>query len=240
MSTQQKLQAILDATRIAPDVFSLRPDYRALLMIVHGLKAEPSNDVSESMLKSAEQFANESLAKGLVTELPHIAAWREAYKAFGAKPTKFRNSLEALTRRTEKGLPRVNRLTDVYNAISVKYQIPIGGEDLDKYSGPPHLKRSDGTEKFEVTADGKTTVEHPDAGEVVWCDDEGVTCRRWNWRQGPRTALTDDTTSTLFIMDVLEPISDEQLNAAADELAEALTRDSPDAVVVRKLLSGKT
>ena len=47
------------------------------------------------------------------------AAWREAYRAFGAKPQRTRNSLEALLRRAEGGLPRVNRLTDAYNAISV-------------------------------------------------------------------------------------------------------------------------
>jgi hypothetical protein len=55
----------------------------------------------------------ELLSKYPVTEFPHIAAWREVYKAFGAKPQKTRNSLEALTRRAEGGLPRVNRLTDI-------------------------------------------------------------------------------------------------------------------------------
>jgi DNA/RNA-binding domain of Phe-tRNA-synthetase-like protein len=61
---------------------------------------------------------------------PHVAAWREAYQAFGAKPNRTRNSLEALLRRAATDLPRVNRLTDIYNAISVLHQIPIGGEDL--------------------------------------------------------------------------------------------------------------
>jgi DNA/RNA-binding domain of Phe-tRNA-synthetase-like protein len=66
-------------------------------------------------------------------------------------------------------------------------------------------------------------VEHPEPGEVVWRDDEAVTCRRWNWRQGRRTQLTDDTTSTLFIFDALAPMSDDALRAAADDLAERLT-----------------
>ena len=68
---------------------------------------------------------------------PHVAAWREAYRAFGAKPQRTRNSLEALLRRVPSGLPRVNRLTDVYNAVSVLHAVPVGGEDLDRYVGPP-------------------------------------------------------------------------------------------------------
>lgn len=58
-------------------------------------------------------------------------------------------------RRAEGGLPRVNRLTDIYNAISVKYQIPFGGEDLDKYSGLPLLIRATGQEAFETSAAGE-------------------------------------------------------------------------------------
>jgi DNA/RNA-binding domain of Phe-tRNA-synthetase-like protein len=65
-----------------------------------------------------------------------VAAWREAHRAFGAKPKRTRNSLEALLRRAESGLPRVDRLTDYYNAVSVLHQIPLGGEDLTRYAGP--------------------------------------------------------------------------------------------------------
>jgi DNA/RNA-binding domain of Phe-tRNA-synthetase-like protein len=114
-----------------------------------------------------------------------------------------RNSLEALLRRSEAGLPRVNRLTDIYNAVSVLHQVPLGGEDLTRYRGAPWLIRATGEERFDTMAGGEAVIEHPEPGEVVWRDDEGVTCRRWNWRQGRRTQLTDDTTTALFILDVL-------------------------------------
>jgi DNA/RNA-binding domain of Phe-tRNA-synthetase-like protein len=71
---------------------------------------------------------------------------------------------------------------------------------------------------------------------VIWCDDVGVTCRVWNWRQGPRTALTDDTTNVLIIMDALQPFSDNQLNAAAEELSQVLSGLSPEVKVFRRLL----
>ena len=169
-------------------------------------------------------------------EQPHVAAWREAYRAFGAKPQRTRNSLEALLRRAPSGLPRVNRLTDVYNAVSVLHAVPVGGEDLDRYVGPPVLRRASGDEPFDTVADGAPVVEHPDPGEVVWCDDAGVTCRRWNWRQARRTALTEQTTSALFILDALAPLDDAALTAAADDLARHLERLGPDVRVVRRLL----
>ena len=80
-------------------------------------------------------------------------------------------------------------------------------------------------------------TEHPDPGEVVWCDDAGVTCRRWNWRQARRTQLHDGTTSALFILDALDPLTDQALNAAADELIEQVTRLGPDVRVARRLLA---
>ena len=229
-------QQYLNNARIAPEIFQLRPDYRALLLVITNIPPAPSDAQSEALLQEAEAAAKATLAKTPITDIPHVKAWREAYTAFGAKPKKTQNSLEALTRRVDKGLPRVNRLTDIYNAISVKHQIPLGGEDLDKYSGAPFLIRAKGDEKFEMNSRGEVVNEPPSPGEVVWCDDVGVTCRNWNWRQGPRTALTDETSNVLIIMDALEPFSDASLEAAADELSSVLSGLSPEVKVLRRLL----
>ncbi|EME41588.1 hypothetical protein DOTSEDRAFT_73870 [Dothistroma septosporum NZE10] len=236
MTPIQHLQAYLDQAGVAPEVFELRPDYRALLIAVDGIPPGASNDLSASMLVEAEEAARTKMTSQPVTEISHVAAWREAYKAFGAKPAKSRNSLEALTRRVTPtaGLPRVNRLTDIHNAICVKHQIPLGGEDLGKYTGPPKLIRATGREEFEVMAGGQTAVEHPDVGEVVWCDDKGVTCWRWNWRQGLRTALDDDTTHVLFICDALDPFTDEELQTVADEPIAALEKLTPELLVAHR------
>ena len=74
-------------------------------------------------------------------------------------------------RRAVSGLPRVNRLTDLYNAVSVLHQIPLGGEDLTRYSGAPRLVRATGREPFDTIAGGAELIEHPEHGEVAWCDD---------------------------------------------------------------------
>jgi DNA/RNA-binding domain of Phe-tRNA-synthetase-like protein len=221
-------------------VLALRPDYRVLLLAVEGIVPGPSSQDSDALLQAAEARALEALHEQPVEEVPHVAAWREAYRAFGAKPQRTRNSLEALLRRAASGLPRVNRLTDVYNAISVLHQVPLGGEDLARYRGAPRLVRATGEEPFDTVADGAAVIEHPDPGEVVWCDDAGVTCRRWNWRQAHRTQLTDETTTALFILDALDPFTDPQLGAAADDLVTHLARLGPEVRAVRRLIGAGT
>lgn len=235
MSTDD-LDAFLARATVDEDVYALRPDYRALLLAVTGLEPGPSDAGSEALLVEAERSARQLLSTRPVEEVPHVAAWRDAYRAFGAKPQRTRHSLEALLRRAPDGLPRVNRLTDVYNALSVLHLVPVGGEDLDAYAGPPRLIRATGTEPFDTVASGETVVEHPEVGEVAWCDDAGVTCRRWNWRQARRTALRDDTTAALFILDALEPMTDAELEAAGDDLVARLSRLGLDVRVERRVL----
>nr|WP_232109902.1 phenylalanine--tRNA ligase beta subunit-related protein [Streptomyces buecherae] len=228
--------AWLASASIDPAVAALRPDYHALLITAEGLRPGPSDAFSEEMLARAEVTARERIGDGPLEEHPHIAAWREAFRSFGAKPQRTRPSAEALLRRAADGLPRVDRLTDIYNAVSVGHFLPLGGEDLDHYAGPARLVRADGTEVFDTTAGGEPATEHPAAGEVVWRDDLGVTCRRWNWRQCTRTRLTHDTTRALFILDALGAMDDQALSAAGDALTDALTTSSPEVKINTRLL----
>jgi len=237
MSDAGMLEDFLGGAYVDAAVFTLRPDYRVLLLAVDGIVPGPGDQASDALLQAAEAAARQALRGGPAEQLPHVAAWREAYRAFGAKPQRTRNSLEALLRRAASGLPRVNRLTDVYNAVSVLHQIPVGGEDLTRYAGPPRLIRAAGDELFDTVADGIAVTEHPEAGEVVWCDDAGVTCRRWNWRQARRTQLREDTTAALFILDALDPVTGEALHGVADDLAARLARLGPGVRCARQLIA---
>ncbi|HJX43341.1 MAG TPA: phenylalanine--tRNA ligase beta subunit-related protein [Geodermatophilus sp.] len=231
-------QEWLAAATVDDAVFALRPDYRAVLVTADGLRGGAGDGTSERFLAAAEATARDLLDGRRPEELPHPAAWREAYRAFGAKPQRTRPSVEALLRRLEPdGLPRIDRITDVYNAVSIGHLLPLGGEDRAAYAGPPRLVRADGTEPFDTTAGGEPVVEHPEPGEVVWRDDAGVTCRRWNWRQGVRTRITTGTTSALFVLDVLDPMTDDAARAAADALTEGLLALGPDVAVHRRLLA---
>jgi DNA/RNA-binding domain of Phe-tRNA-synthetase-like protein len=231
------LEKFLAGASVEAAVFALRPDYRVLLLTADGIVPGPGDQDSDALLAAAEAAAREALGGGPAEQLPHVAAWREAYRAFGAKPQRTRNSLEALLRRAPSGLPRVNRLTDLYNAVSMLHQIPVGGEDLTRYAGPPRLVRATGGEPFDTVADGLAVTGHPDPGEVAWCDDVGVTCRRWNWRQARRTQLREDTTAALFILDALDPVTGQALHAAADDLLARLARLGPDVRSARRLIA---
>ncbi|WP_433475450.1 B3/B4 domain-containing protein [Spirillospora sp. CA-142024] len=218
--------------RVAVDeaVRELRPDFAVLVMIAEGLGNGPSDQASEGWLTEAAQKADASD--------PHVEAWREAYRAFGAKPQRTRPSVDALLRRVE-ALPAINRVVDAYNAVSVEYALPIGGEDLDAYQGTARLVRATGDEPFDVIAGGEPAVEHPNPGEVVWRDDQGVTCRRWNWRQCVRTRLTETTKNGLFLLERLEPYPIDRLTEAGDRLAERLRTISPDVRIETRLIGGR-
>ncbi|MBY8864751.1 B3/B4 domain-containing protein [Streptomyces sennicomposti] len=216
---------------VSDEVRALAPGFTHVVVEAYELTNGPTTEASSALLDDAARRLAARLDGRAPHEDPHMAAWREVYTAFGSKPSRTRNSAEALAKRalSGAGLPRVNVLVDVYNAISVAHLIPVGGEDLDLIQGGMRLVRATGDEDFVTVAGGEETVEHPDAGEVVWCDEAGVTCRRWNWRQGPRTRLTEGTVSGLFLLESLAPMPVAEAEAAAAELAELLEKFSPGA-----------
>ncbi|MFJ2241584.1 B3/4 domain-containing protein [Streptomyces sp. NPDC087859] len=216
---------------VSDEVHALAPGFTHVAVEAHGLVNGPSTDASSALLDEAARRLAVRLDGRPPHEDPHMAAWREAYTAFGSKPSRTRNSAEALAKRAlaDGGLPRINLLVDLYNAISVAHLIPVGGEDIDRIEGGMRLVRATGDEDFVTVAGGEEAVEHPDAGEVVWRDERGVTCRRWNWRQGPRTRLTEATVSGIFLLESLSPMPVPDVEAAAAELAELLEKFSPGA-----------
>lgn len=218
---------------VSDEVRALAPGFTHVAVEAHGLVNGPSTEESSALLDDAARRLAVRLEGRAPHEDPHIAAWREVYTAFGSKPSRTRNSAEALAKRalTEAGLPRINLLVDVYNAISVAHLVPVGGEDIDRIEGGMRLVRATGEEDFVTMAGGEEVVEHPDAGEVVWRDDAGVTCRRWNWRQGPRTRLTEQTVSGIFLLETLSPMPPAAAELAATELAELLEKFSPGAEI---------
>ncbi|WP_426129281.1 B3/B4 domain-containing protein [Pararhizobium sp. PWRC1-1] len=159
----------------------------------------------------------------------HLASWADTYIRFGAKPNRTPCSAQALRRRVVKdgGLPSINPVVDLYNAISLKYAIPVGGENYDAYVGRPFLTIADGTETFETMTNGVAANDPPVPGEVIWRDDVGVTCRRWNWRQGTRTRLEAASGRMWFILEALETMPGDALTEASGEMAVVLERLMP-------------
>ena len=233
----ESARAFLAAVSVAPEVLELRPDYRVLVMTAEGLEPGPPDQASEDLLAAAEARARTALDGRAPEDVPEVADWRDAYRAFGAKPQRTRPSVEALLRRLDGGLPRIDRITDAYNAVSVAHLVPVGGEDLDRYQGAARLTRATGDEEFGTVAHGEPAVEHPRAGEVIWRDDAGVTCRCWNWRQCFRTRITPATVNAVFIIDGLAALGSDGLAAAGDDLASSLIGLSPKAAIASRLIT---
>lgn len=202
---------------IAPEIFVLRPDFMALSILVTDLSNSSSTDFSRARLSGAAA----SLADA-PWSAAHLEAWREAYRAFGAKPQRTPCSAEALRKRCERdgGLPESNTIVDLYNALSLRFAVPVGGEDAASYQGTPRLVRASGDEVFDTVAEGQPKLETVDRGEVVWRDALGVTCRRWNWRQGTRTRITEQSKSIWFVLERLEPMPVEALLEAGRQLQD--------------------
>ncbi len=214
----------IDATSVDPEIFDRWPGYCVVLLAADVVDVTGLASTAERLIDEAVTHAR---TLGSTMPGPHVALWHQAYRDFGVKPRVGRVSVDALTRRavSEAGLPHINTLVDIYNAISVLHQVPIGGEDLDRYHGTARLHLAKGHEPFLTNADGAPVTDHPDVGEPVWVDHEGVTCRRWNWRQTTRTAIRSDTTRVGFIIDSLDVPDHTGSRQAAQHLAEILGID---------------
>ncbi len=205
---------------ISPDVARLAPGFRALSVSVTAAPLVNASLGEEALRKACEEVLN---GQPLWAEA-HLNAWSDKFRAFGAKPKRTPCSAEALRKRVLRDglLTALDPVVDLYNAVSLRYAVPVGGENLEAYHGMPRLIVSDGSEPFDTLKDGRPFVEQPDAGEVVWCDDLGVTCRRWNWRQGVRTRLNSSDKHMWFILESLPQMPIEALHEDGKMLTEGL------------------
>ncbi len=238
MSLSPAYQTALEQIAVDPEIFRRWPDYRVLAIVAENLfpPTEVSADGDEHPLAEVEATIRARGAVDWPSE-PHLAAWMRAYSEFGAKPKRTSPSALALVKRVEAGLPRIDPLTDLYNAVSVAHLLPIGGEDLDAYQGSPRLTIATGDEPFDTVDTGEPVTDHPAAGEVIWRDDAGVTCRRWNWRQCVRTRITADSRNVVFLLEALSPFEDADLIAAGDELMTGLRAMSPQVALGERLIA---
>ena len=229
---------MFETPMISAAIGRIAPDFRALSVHVDA-SAAGRGKPDVNLLTDACAFA---LAGGPSWAEAHLASWADVYARFGAKPNRTPCSAHALRKRVLKdgGIPAINPLVDLYNAVSVKYAIPVGGENYDAYVGAPRLTIADGNEVFDTMANGEATIESPLPGEVIWRDDFGVTCRRWNWRQGTRTRLERPEGRMWFVLESLGTMPEEALEQAGEELVNGLSRLMPGCEIVKRQIAFST
>ncbi|EHK2345511.1 B3/B4 domain-containing protein [Clostridium perfringens] len=173
----------------------------------------------QDMLSQGEKEALTHLPNEEFSSNEVIKVWRDAFKRFKTKKGA-RSSIEALLKRvsTGKGLGTINPLVDIYNSISLKYAMPCGGEDMDKFIGDIRLTKATGDESFITLGSDKS--EPPYEGEIVYKDDEGAICRCWNWRESVRTMLTEDTKNAFLCIELVDEKREKDFENALKELSQ--------------------
>lgn len=198
------------------------PDYRLAVLICKNIDNHLEDEnICRKLLDDAQKQSLKFIENENFSTNEVIQIWRDAYSKFKTKKGA-RSSIEALLKRVSKGndIGTINPLVDIYNSISLKYGLPCGGEDIDKFAGNIRLTKADGNENF-ITY-GNDVSEPPYEGEIIYKDDEGAICRCFNYRECVRTCLSDDTTKAFMIIETVDPKSKERLTQAIEELSELI------------------
>ena len=180
------------------DIIERFPDFRVALIVAEDLRISATRSAALAAEIAAIEAACRKRWSGTeLSAIPGVAAWRAAYKGFGIKRTSYRSSVERLIKRVLAGgaLPEVNALVDLYNAASLDSELCLGCDDLDATQGDLAFRFSRPGDTFiDMGAEaGEDPNDPPKVGEVVYADARHVLCRRWNWRQDARTAVSAST-----------------------------------------------
>lgn len=108
-------------------------------------KSLSNGPVSSTLRSRIEALADElrtSIGSRRLSQLEGVARSRKLYKLVGIDPTKDRPSSERLLRRVvqQRPLPKVSKLVDAMNLVSLQVQCPLGVYDWDRIV-PPVLVR---------------------------------------------------------------------------------------------------
>lgn len=205
---------------IEDDFWELFPNAKIGIITCNGIDNTIKDENQyKDMISQGEKEALNHLPNEEFSSNEVIKVWRDAFKKFKTKKGA-RSSIEALLKRvsTGKGLGTINPLVDIYNSISLKYAMPCGGEDMDKFIGDIRLTKATGDESFITLGSDKS--EPPYEGEIVYKDDEGAICRCWNWRESVRTMLTEDTKNAFLCIELVNENREKEFENALKELSQ--------------------
>ncbi len=221
----------------APEICERFPTIRGGAALVRGADNGPSPAPLVAVYRAEQQAMRSRIGATPLSEIASLAAWRQAFRAFGVDPTKYRSAAEALLRRlTKKGdIPSINLLVDIGNFISVRHAVPVAVFDLAGFAGSLTVRTARGDESF--TDLGAVEPVHPDPGEVVFADEDAVVAaRRWCWRQSEQSAARHGTTDVLVTVESHHD-NGETVTAALDDLGRLAAVYVPGAELSTSVLS---
>lgn len=195
------------------------------VVAVYGVDNSTENANIQKRLEENIKLCQTSLEGVKVKEIESVLCYREAFRKININPNKYMCSIEALLTRISKGrgLPNINTIVDLGNAISLKYQIPIGAHDIDTMNRGISLRFSE--EKDYFIPFGNTEKEAVDNGEVVYASGNSVRTRRWTWRQSEEGKITNQSKNIFFPLDGFSDVNKETILLAQQELADILKQE---------------
>ena len=202
------------------------PDFRVAVILATDLSVSAERPAAlDAELLAREEVCRATHAGLELSAIQGVAAWRAAYKGFGIKKTSYRSSVERLIKRVMAGerLPAINAFVDVYNAVSLSHGFCVGADDLDRIAPPVAFRYArEGDTFLDMGAEaGEDPNDPPKPGEVVLADSRHVLCRRWNWRQDMRSAISTSTSRALI---TIQSNGWGDLDAAVADLSTLLIR----------------
>jgi DNA/RNA-binding domain of Phe-tRNA-synthetase-like protein len=176
----------------------------------------------ESLLDDAIQQAEQRFSGKRVKEEPEILPYRAAFQSLGINPNKYMCSIEALFTRIAKGkgMPHINPLVDLNNAVSLMNTLPMGTHDLSLSEEDIVIRYSKPEDTFLPF--GAETEESPDEGEVVYAVGNQIRTRRWTWRQSEHGKIDGNTSYVFFPIDGFIDVNADKVKFAADQLENLL------------------
>jgi len=207
-------------------IFKDFPLFRRGIVVASGIQNQGGSKELETLLNEAVESAGRQPID--VKADPRIVVWSEAHRRFGSNPNKFPPAHFSLIKRVQKPgirLAFINKVVAVMNYNSIADVIPVGGDDL-AHAGPClELRYASGQETF-VPLDAPQTSEHPTPGEVIYvvADSGKVMCRRWNWRNGYETRITEETQAMVMNIDGLGEESESRAVKTRDQVAAMLEK----------------
>jgi DNA/RNA-binding domain of Phe-tRNA-synthetase-like protein len=208
---------------VQKELFDILPDLTIGVVVATGLdNTRPSREIDELLSQTIEE-TRKNFGVEKAQEHPRIKPWRTAFSKLSISGSKFPCSIESMARRILKGdpFPRINPLVDLYNSVSLRYLVPMGGHDLDTIKGNIYLKFAEGWEPFTPMGESEALI--VSKGELVYRDDQEVLTRNWVWRQCEKDKATDQTKNIFIPIDVLNDVGKER----ADEIIRDLSQLIP-------------
>ena len=208
---------------VQKELFDILPDLTIGVVVVKEVdNSRASKEIDDLLTQTVEEMKKNFIGDK-AQEHPRIKPWRTAFTKLGISGSKFPSSIESMARRVLKGdpFPKINPLVDLYNSVSLKFLVPMGGHDLDTIDGNIHLRFAEGWEPFTPLGSGETVV--VPKGELVYRDDREVLTRNWVWRQCDKDKASEKTKNIFIPIDVLGEVGRER----ADEIILELSRLIP-------------